>query len=52
MKNTVQIFIRTYTKIQEGKLALLCTNNVPKTLYVVNFSYYSTTLKHDLTLLY
>lgn len=41
MKNTLQIFIRTYAKILEGKLTLLCTNNITDTLFVKHFSYYS-----------
>lgn len=34
MKNTLQTFIKTSAKIQEGK-PTLCTNNVPETSYVL-----------------
>lgn len=48
MKNTLQIFIKTYAKIKEGELTLLCTTNFPDTLYEFLLRF-PTTVRHDLT---
>ena len=36
-------------KIQESKLTLLYTSNIPDTLYALNLITIPTTLRHDLT---